>query len=94
MLDLADIRNYLDPVPERYAQPIRRGLRLLLQEIAAYPERGTVHGESTRLLGQEVRSRLLALYRVFYREHSGAPEVLAILHMARDASTILTERLQ
>ena len=92
--DLEEIRSYLRPVPERFALPIRRGLRSLLEEIAAYPDRGANHSQATRLLGQEVRTRALPPYRIFYRDHIGTPEVLAILHMARDGDSILSERLK
>jgi plasmid stabilization system protein ParE len=88
--DLDEIRRYLDPFPERYTLPIRRGLRSLLQEIAVYPDRGANHSQATRLLGQ----RALPPYRIFYRNQQGTPEVIAILHMARDVKSILAERLQ
>lgn len=92
--DLDEIRRYLDPIPERYTLPIRRGLRSLLQEIAAYPDRGASHRQATRLLGQEAKTRAPPPYRIFYRNHSGTPEVIAILHMARDITAILAERIQ
>jgi plasmid stabilization system protein ParE len=92
--DLDEIRRYLDPFPERYTLPIRRGLRSLLKEIAAHPDRGANHSEATRLLDQEVRTRALPPYRIFYRDQQGTPEVIAILHMARDVKSILAERLQ
>ncbi len=92
--DLDEIRNYLDRIPERYAAPIRRGLRSLLREIAAHPHRGAGHSQATRLLSQEVRTRAMPPYRIFYRDNNGTPEVLALLHTARDIDSILAERLQ
>src|SRR6202012_3442281 len=87
--DLADIRRYLDPIPERFAAPIRRGLRGILQEIATHPQRGASHSEATRLIGQEVKTRVFPPYRIFYKDLRGTPEVLAILHTAQDVSTLL-----
>jgi plasmid stabilization system protein ParE len=92
--DLDEIRFYLAPVPERHAAPIRRHLRSLLHEIAAYPERGAIHSQATRIFGEEIRTRALPPYRIFYRDHNDSPEVVAILHMARDAQRILMERVQ
>jgi plasmid stabilization system protein ParE len=90
--DLADIRRYLDPIPEIYTRPIRRGLRSLIQEIGLNPFRGTIHSEATRLLGQEIRTRALPPYRLFYRDLRGTPEIIAILHASRDVSSILSGR--
>lgn len=92
--DLHDIRSYLDPVPERYAEPIRRGLRLIFREIAAFPDRGATHSQATRTMGQEVRTRVLPPYRIFYREIGDSVQILAILHTARDIDRILSDRLQ
>ncbi len=92
--DLDEIRRYLAPVSERYAAPIRRHLRSLLHEIAAYPERGAIHSQAARIFGEEIRTRALPPYRIFYRDHNGSPEVIAIIHMARKAERILTERVQ
>jgi plasmid stabilization system protein ParE len=48
----------------------------------------------TRLLGEEVRSRLVHPYRIYYRLGASTPEVIAILHGARDQRSILGERFQ
>jgi plasmid stabilization system protein ParE len=78
----------------KHAAPIRRSLRSLLREVASHPNRGRNHSAATRILGEEVRTCAASPYRIFYRDNSGTPEVLAILHMARDIEAILTERLQ
>lgn len=92
--DLAAIRTYLDDIPVRFSAPIRRALRSMLHEIVANPQRGATHSEATRYLGQEVKTRVVPPYRLFYRELRGTPEVLAILHTAQDVSALLRERLQ
>ncbi len=92
--DLAQIRNYLDPIPERYTRLIRQGLRHIIEDIGLNPQRGAIHSEATRLLGEEVRSRIFPPYRLFYRDSHAIPEIVAILHTARDVSSILMERLQ
>jgi plasmid stabilization system protein ParE len=92
--DLAEIRRYLDPNPDRYTRPIRHGLRLMIEDIGLNPQRGAIHSEATRLLGQEVRTRVLPPYRLFYRDSHAIPEIVAVIHTARDVSSILMERLQ
>jgi plasmid stabilization system protein ParE len=94
MDDLEDIRRYFTPIPERFSAPIRRALRAMLYEIAANPQRGHSHTEATRFLGQEVRTRAVPPYRIFYRDLRGLPEILAVLHTAQDVSAILRKRLQ
>jgi plasmid stabilization system protein ParE len=71
-----------------------RGLRAMLSEIAENPQRGAGHSEATRLLGQEVRTRVVTPYRIFYRDCNGTSEILAILHTAQDVNTIVRDRLQ
>jgi plasmid stabilization system protein ParE len=92
-VDLEDIRRYFAPIPERFGAPIRRALRAMLHEIAANPQRGSSHSEATRFLGQEVRTRAVPPYRIFYRKHGEVPEILAVLHTAQDISAILRKRL-
>ena len=94
MADLEDIRRYFTPIPERFGAPIRRALRTMFHEIAASPQRGRSHSEATRFLGQDVRTRAVPPYRIFYRELGGVPEILAVLHTAQDISAILRKRLQ
>ena len=94
MADLDEVRRYFAPIPERFGAPIRHSLRAMLQEIAAYPQRGSSHSEATRLLGLDVKTRIVPPYRIFYRDLRGTPEVLAILHTAQDLPTILRKRLQ
>jgi plasmid stabilization system protein ParE len=69
-------------------------LRKLIHEIASHPDRGTNHSGATRILGQETRTRITGPYKMFYRDNRGTPEILAILHMARDVEAILTMRVQ
>jgi len=92
--DLDDIRSYFADIPDRFGLPVRQALRTMLHEIAANPQRGSSHSEGTRILGQEVRTRAVPPYRIFYRELRGVPEILAILHTAQDISAILRKRLQ
>jgi plasmid stabilization system protein ParE len=92
--DLDEICLYLEQVPEQYASRIRQNLRKLIHEIASHPDRGTNHSGATRILGQETRTRITGPYKMFYRDNRGTPEILAILHMARDVEAILTMRVQ
>jgi plasmid stabilization system protein ParE len=92
--DLAEIRRYFAPIPDRFGLPVRRALRAMLHEIAANPQRGSSHSEATRILGQDVCTRAVPPYRIFYRNLNGVPEILAILHSAQDVSAILRKRLQ
>jgi plasmid stabilization system protein ParE len=92
--DLAEIRSYFAPIPDRFGLPVRRALRAMLTEIATLPQRGSSHSEATRVLGQDVRTRAVPPYRIFYRDPNGVPEILAVLHTAQDVSEILRKRLQ
>jgi plasmid stabilization system protein ParE len=92
--DLEDIRSYFTPIPERFGAPIRRALRAMLHVIAANPQRGNSHSEATRFLGQDVKTRAVPPYRIFYRDLRGVPGILGILHTAQDISAILRKRLQ
>ena len=92
--DLAEIRRYFAPIPDRFGLPVRRALRAMLHEIATNPQRGSIHSEATRILRQDVRTRAVPPYRIFYRNLNGVPEILAILHTAQDISAILRKRLQ
>ena len=51
----------------------------------SYPR--VAHSSLTRILGVEVRSRLAYPYRFYYRLGGTAPEVIAVLHTARDTRT-------
>jgi plasmid stabilization system protein ParE len=92
--DLAEIRRYFAPIPDRFGLPVRRALRAMVNEIAANPLRGSSQSEATRILGQDVRTRAVPPYRIFYRDLNGVPEILAVLHTAQDISAILRKRLQ
>ena len=52
------------------------------------------HSEASRILGQDIRTRPFSRYRVFYRTDKPIPEILAVLHTARDLGTILASRIQ
>jgi plasmid stabilization system protein ParE len=92
--DLDEIRRYLDTIPRRYAQPIAKAIRALLEEVAAHPDRGSSYSAATLVLHQEIKSRALPPYRIFYRVQDQIPEVVAVVHMARDVESILAKRLQ
>jgi len=92
--DLDEIRAYHQTIPDRFGMPIRRALRAMLHEIAAHSHRGAIHSEATRPLGQQVNTRAVPPYRIFYRDRNGSSEILAILHTAQDVSALLAERLQ
>ena len=92
--DLEDIRAYLNGVPREYAKPIAISIQAMLRDIGSQPYLGTSHSHLTRLLGQEVRSRLVPPYRIYYRLGTSVPEVIAILHGARNQTSILGRRFQ
>jgi plasmid stabilization system protein ParE len=92
--DLDDIREYLVGVPPEHAKRIAQSLRAMLRSVGKQPLLGTAHSYLTRLLGEEVRSRIVPPYRIFYRFGKNVPEVIAILHGARDQHAILGERYQ
>ena len=92
--DLGEIREYYDNLPAQHVEPIMSGLQALLYDVASHPPRGTIHSSATRMLGEEVRTRALPPYRIFYRDRGGLAEVIAVLHTARDVNSILSSRLQ
>jgi plasmid stabilization system protein ParE len=92
--DLDEILAYLDSMPDGPASRFGQGLFKTLNSIAEYPLLGAPHSSLTRLLGTEVRSRLCLPYRIYYRLDKAVPEVLAIVHTARDTAAVLADRLQ
>jgi plasmid stabilization system protein ParE len=90
--DLEEILVYLDGLPLEPADRIARYLQFILDRIGEQPYLGSTQSYLTRLLGQEVRSRLAYPYRIFYRFTKDVQEVFAILHGARDQISILTRR--
>jgi toxin ParE1/3/4 len=90
--DLAEILDYLEQVPDGPANRVLDSLEEMFQSIFAYPYLGAPHSELTRLLDEEVRSRLVAPYRVFYRMGRDTPEIVSILHGSRDQRSILGSR--
>ena len=92
--DLNDILSYLDELPHEPGERIAHSLQAMLHSIGREPYLGTPQSHLTRLLGEEVRSRLVHPYRIFYRIGKHSPEVFAILHGARDQSSILDRRFQ
>jgi plasmid stabilization system protein ParE len=55
--------------------------------------RGASRSEASRILGQDVMTRAVPPYRIFYRHLRGTPEILAILHTAQDVPSLLRDRL-
>jgi plasmid stabilization system protein ParE len=92
--DLDEILEYLDAIPERPALFIASTLQKAFDSIAAYPYRGAAQSELSRIAGQEVRSRFVNDYRIFYFVGGFAPEIVGVLHAARDGSGIMARRLQ
>jgi plasmid stabilization system protein ParE len=92
--DLDDILEYLDGIPERPALFIASTLQKAFDSLAAYPYRGAAQSELTRIAGQEVRSRYVNDYRIFYFVAGRAPEIVGVLHAARDGVGLMARRLQ
>ncbi|ADW70273.1 type II toxin-antitoxin system RelE/ParE family toxin [Granulicella tundricola] len=89
--DFHEISEYLGFLPARpslrIAEEIQRAFNLIVQ----FPYLGQAHSRFTTLHGQEVRSLLVASYRIYYFSTS-PPEIIAILHGARDQTAIMSQR--
>jgi hypothetical protein len=72
---------------------IASSLQEALDGIANYPYLGAIQSELTRRAGVEIRSRLIQSYRIIYIV-GDAPEIIGVLHTARDISGIMGRRLQ
>lgn len=92
--DIEEIAGYLGQLPAAPATRIGKSLRDMLRDIARHPYRGAAHSELTRLLGEEVRSRLVAPYRIYYRLGRSGPEIISILHGSRNQRNILSSRFR
>lgn len=91
-LDLDEINAYLSEIPIRFAQRVSDSIQETMHSIIANPYLGAPHSELTRLLGEEVRSRLVAPYRIYYRLGRDTPEIISILHGARNQRSVLASR--
>jgi plasmid stabilization system protein ParE len=89
--DLAEILDYFGQT-DGPANRILDSLEETFQSILTHPYLGAAHSELTRLLGEEVRSRLVASYRIYYRLGRSGSEIISILHGARDQRNVLTSR--
>ena len=92
--DLDEILTYLDQLPLEPGNRIAQSLQSALLTIAKNPYLGSANSHLTLLLGEEIRSYLVYPYRIFYRASRTVPEIIAILHGARDQSSILGRRFQ
>ncbi len=92
--DLEDLITYLGRLPPRPATRLGEAVRQTLERIGENPFHGTAQSELTRMMGFEVRSRLVASYRILYRVGPSVPEILAIVHSARDMRSIMAKRVQ
>ena len=92
--DLTAIKTYLETVPKEPALRIARALQRTLISIADNPYHGIAQSELTRLAGVEVRSRLVHSYRILYIVGDTAPEIIGIMHTARDIASTMEQRLR
>ena len=92
--DLDEIRIYLRAIPPQPAKRIGVRLQQAFNEIAASPQHGIAQSALTLLAGVEVRSRLCSPYRIFYISGRTVPEILGVIHTARDIATIMAGRFQ
>jgi len=93
-VDLDEILAYLDELPQQAADRIGQSLQTMLHSIGRQPYLGVRSSYLTRLIGEEVHSRLVYPYRIYYRVGKNIPEVFAILHGAHDQRSILNSRFQ
>ena len=91
--DLDEIQTYLENLPPIPAITGGSAIVKMLENIARDPSHGATHSNLTRVLGVEVRSRLVHPYRIFYVV-GRTPEIIAIFHTSRDIKAILTQRFQ
>jgi len=78
--DLAAIRDYVARDSAKYATLLVERLIASLDRVSQYPEIGRIVPEYQRA---DIREIILGLYRVVYRLHAGAAEVLTVFHGAR-----------
>jgi plasmid stabilization system protein ParE len=89
--DLGDSRAYLNSIPIDPAERIAQAIFETLGSIAEFPFQGPAHSHYTSLFGREIRSRFVNPYRIFYSFVDPVPEVIAILHGARNQATIIAQ---
>ncbi len=92
--DLGEIKAYLNTLPVRPAKQIGARIQQTLISIAEAPFLGTAQSALTRMAGAEIRSRLCSSYRILYTFSRNIPEIIGILHTARDIKTVMADRLQ
>jgi plasmid stabilization system protein ParE len=92
--DLAEILDYLNGLPHKPVDRIGSSIENMLHSIGKQPYLGAPHSALTRLIGEEVRSRLVHPYRIFYRLGKNIPEFFALRHGARDPAALLDRRFQ
>lgn len=92
--DLDGLIAYLEALPKRPALRIGKAIRRMLEQIGESPLLGTTQSELTRMMGFEVRSRLVESYRILYRTGGTVPEIIGVLHSARDVRKAMAKRVQ
>ncbi len=92
--DLDEILTYLDALPDKPAVLIASAIQKTLNSIADQPYRGGLQSELTRIAGVEVRARVVNSYRIFYHIRGETPEIVGVLHAARDSDAIMARRFQ
>jgi plasmid stabilization system protein ParE len=92
--DLDSILEDLQQFPYSFGDRLLASLEAAFFSIGLQPYLGTRHSEYSRLLGEEVRSRLVYPYRVFYRMGGSSPEIIGVIDPTRDIGPIMARRLQ
>jgi plasmid stabilization system protein ParE len=90
--DLEELAIQLDSFSPLAAIKLGRQIFAMLTSISDQPYLGLEHSNFSRLFGCEVRSRRVQRYRIFYFV-THPPEIIAILHGARDRNSILSSRV-
>ncbi len=91
--DLDEVIAYLGSLPLEPGNRVGGAIRHTLESIGKNPMLGVTQSELSQVGGYEVRSRVVPPYRIFYRLAGRAPEVLGILHGARDVDAIMLRRV-
>ena len=91
--DLDEIIQYFDSLPAVPALKLGRQIQSALGFVASQPNASFKHREYSQLCGGDVHIYIAGKYKIIYRSDLPVPDVLAILHGARDIDTIMHQRL-
>lgn len=92
LADLQAIREYLYSAPPDIQLKVIARLNEGFQRACDLPATGRLESEFSGEAAGPIRSILVRPYRIFYRERTVPRMIVAILHGARDISSVLEGR--